>query len=229
MKKLISILLVGLLVFPILVKGAEKEYKTLNLKEVLEEEKIDSKLGSYKEDSSKVNVYLFRGNGCGFCRNFINFLNNNIDELGKYFNLVSYEVWYDKDNSALLKEVANFTGEAAGGVPYIIVGDKVFAGFTEDTYGEDFKKALKAEYEKKDRYDVFKEMEKAKNADKEASKAETNKIILWNAVFSAVTIGAVALMLNNTNKKIEALKNSKQVVVKETKEETKPTKKSKKK
>lgn len=242
LKKIMSFLLVGLCLFPIITKGAT-EYKTLNLKGALEEEnaylekngveKININLGDYKESSEKVNVYLFRGLGCGYCRGFLTYLNNNIGELGKYMNLVSYEVWNDKTNASLLKEVGNFTGEAANGVPYIIVGEQVFAGFTEEAYGEEFKAAVKAEYEKKDRYDVFKEMEKAKKNAEKANGADTNKVVIWNGVFTLVTIGAVGIMFYNTNKKIDELKKTpKQVVIKEKeteKEETKSTSKKKKK
>ena len=202
MKKILSILFVGLLLVPTLA-FAETKYNTKNLSEVLVEEEIESKLGNYKESDKKVNVYLFRGLGCGFCRGFIEYLNNNIDELGQYFNLVSYETWGDSANAKLLTEVGNFTGVPAQGVPYIIVGDKVFDGFTEEIYGEEFAAKLKEEYNNKDRYDVFDEMEKAKNNN--GGSANTTTIIVWNAVFSAITIGAVYLMYNKTNKKLDEI------------------------
>ena len=246
MKKVVGFLCALLLLVPVFAHAAEN--KTLTLKEVIEQEnvtaettggeKIESKLGSYTESEDKVNVYLFRGNGCRFCKGFINYLNDNIDELGKYFNLVSYEVWYDQDNADLMQKVGNFTGVAAEGVPYIIVGEKVFPGFTEETYGEDFKAALKAEYESKDRYDVFEAMEKAEKDALNAGKANARRVIIWDAVFSAITICSVALLLNANNKKIEKMFSSK-IKVKnyvqptEKKEESKvevikTTKKSKK-
>ena len=207
MKKVVRLLCALLVLIPVFTFAAEN--KSLNLKEVLEQEDIESKLGSYTEGEDKVNVYLFRGNGCGYCRGFINYLNDNIDELGKYFNLVSYEVWYDQNNSDLMQKVANFTGVAAGGVPYIIVGERVFDGFTEEAYGEDFKATLKAEYESKDRYDVFEAMEKAEKDALNAGKANARRVIIWDAVFSAVTICSVALLLNANNKKIEKMISSK--------------------
>lgn len=246
LKKLMSFLLVGLVLVPTLAFAETKEYKTLNLAQVIEEEnkqaeqnngeKIESKLGNYKEADNKVNVYLFRGLGCGYCRGFITFLNDNIDELGKYFNLVSYEVWNDKDNSTLLRKVGNFTEVPAQGVPYIIVGDRVFDGFTEAAYGEDFKEALKAEYEKKDRYDVFKEMEKAEQEKNKPAGAETTKVILWDGLFSLVTIAAVGSMIYYNNKNMTKLieskvkvknyeKEEKRQEVKEEKAKTKKTKK----
>lgn len=247
MKKVVRLLCALLVLLPVFTYAETKEYKSLNLKEVIEEEnasaevsggdKIESKLGNYKENDEKATIYLFRGLGCGYCRGFINFLNDNIDELGKYFNLVSYEVWYDADNADLMQEVANFTGVAAQGVPYIVVGERVFDGFTEEAYGEEFKAELKKLYNSKERYDVFEAMEKAESDAKKAEKATINKVIIWDAVFSLVTIGAVALMINLSNKKIEKLLDTKIKVknyvqsapVKEEKVGTKKPNKSKKK
>lgn len=207
MKRVVKFLCALLVLLPVITFAAEN--KSLNLSEVLAEEEIESKLGSYTESDDKVNVYLFRGNGCGYCRGFLTFLNDNIEELGKYFNLVSYEVWYDSDNADLMQKVANFTGVQAGGVPYIIVGERVFDGFTEEAYGEEFKAQLKAEYEAKERYDVFEAIEKAEKDAENAENARTNKIILWDALFSAITIGAVGLMIYSNNKKMEKLLDSK--------------------
>ncbi len=212
-KKLMSFLLVVLLLVPVFAKAAvTDDYKTLNLKEVLEQEQIESKLGEYKESDDKATIYLFRGNGCGFCRGFLTFLNDNIDELGKYFNLVSFEVWGDKENATLMEKVGDFTGVAARGVPYIIVGEKVFDGFTEEAYGEDFKATLKEYYESKDRYDLFVEMEKAEKEAAKAAKADVNKIILWDGLFSLVTIAAVGTMIYVNNKKMTKLIESRSKV-----------------
>lgn len=57
---------------------------------------------------------------------------NNVEEYGKYFNLVSYEIFNDSNNSKLFEQVSKFMdGEAATGVPYIVIGDTVFGGFKE--------------------------------------------------------------------------------------------------
>jgi len=217
MKRVVRLLCALLVLLPVVTFAAEN--KTLNLKEVIEQEnaaaeenegeKIESKLGNYTESDDKATVYLFRGLGCGYCRGFINYLNDNIDELGKYFNLVSYEVWNDADNADLMQKVADFTGVKAGGVPYIVVGEKVFDGFTEEYYGEEFKNTLIEYYNSKDRYDVFEAMEKAEKDAKNAENARTNKIIIWDAVFSAVTICTVGLMLHMNNKKMAELIDSK--------------------
>ena len=217
MKRVVRLLCALLVLLPVVTFAAEN--KSLNLTEVIEQEnaaaeenegeKIESKLGSYTESDDKATVYLFRGLGCGYCRGFINYLNNNIDELGKYFNLVSYEVWYDQDNNDLMQKVANFTGVPAQGVPYIIVGERVFDGFTEEAYGEEFKNAVIELYNSKDRYDVFEAMEKAEKDAKNAENVKTNKVIIWNAVFSAVTICAVGVMIYVSHKKMAELIDSK--------------------
>ena len=227
LKKATTFLLALILLMPGLSYAEEVEHKTMNLKEVLEEEQIESKLGDYKESDDKATVYLFRGKGCGFCRGFIEYLNNNIDELGKYFNLVSYEVWYDSDNADLMTEVGNFTGVAAQGVPYIVVGEKVFDGFTEEHYGEEFKTALKALYESKDRYDVFEAMKQAEKDKVKAENKSLNKVIIWDAVFSCVTIASVGLMLYLNNKKLNDRLSTieKKANRKEAKEERKANKK----
>ena len=51
-------------------------------------------------------------------------------------------------------------------------------------------------------------MEKAKKQAEKANGVDTNKVIIWNGVFSLVTIGAVGIMFYNTNKKIDELKKA---------------------
>ena len=49
-------------------------------------------------------------------------------------------------------------GKSASGVPYIIIGDKLFGEFRESTDGDAIKSKIKELYEFKDRYDVLEEM-----------------------------------------------------------------------
>ena len=75
-------------------------------------------------EKTKVNVYIFRGEGCSHCAEALEWFDSIQEEYGEYFNLVKYETWYDEENAKLMKEVAEKRGETAEGVPYIIVGDK---------------------------------------------------------------------------------------------------------
>ena len=170
-KKLLLFVAMCLLVLPITTKAISYDnYKTLNLKEALKEEEIDEVFKDYKETDKQATIYLFRGKGCGYCRAFLTFLNSIVDDYGKYFKVVSFEVWNDANNSALLNSVATFMNEPAGSVPYIIIGDKVFGGYAE-SYDEDIKKAIKDLYDSKDRYDVFAKMT---DKDLEASTTTTD-------------------------------------------------------
>ena len=162
MKKYIG-LLIGLLfvLCPLFLKAEEKEkidlskYNTLNLTQTLDDEEIAKEFKNYEETDDQVTIYMFRGKGCGYCRAFINFINSITTEYGDKFKLVSFEAWYDKENSLLLDEISTFMGEKATGVPYIIIGDKVFPGYASN-YDEDIKKEITTLYNSKDRYDVLK-------------------------------------------------------------------------
>ena len=90
-------------------------------------------LADKKEESKdKINVYLFWGNGCGYCEAAKEFFASIEDEYGEYFNLVEYEVWYDKDNNALKDSVAEYFNDDVSGVPYIIIGETTFGGYAAD-------------------------------------------------------------------------------------------------
>lgn len=188
MKKIMSILLVGLLFIPML---ASADTVSQTLEEALTEEGIAHDLGDYKASDDKINIYLFRGNGCRHCKAFLTFLSENIEEYGKYFNLVSYEIFGNSDNSKLMSKVSKFFGEEATGVPYIVIGDQYFAGYGEGL-NEDIKNAIVELYNSKERYDVFVEM----NKPVEEPKDTTPQIILWNAFFIVVAT-AVILFINN--------------------------------
>lgn len=167
-KKLLLIATLVLMLVPTLVFAKEdflEDYNTKNLKETLKEEEIELKYKGYKENKKQIPIYVFRGSGCQYCNGFLNFLNDNAEEYGKYFKLVSFEVWSDAKNADLLTEVSEFLEQPAGGVPYIIIGNQVFPGYAKE-YEDAIKKAIKDEYDSKNKYDVFEELEVKRAADK---------------------------------------------------------------
>ena len=201
LKKLLIVLLMAIIIIPASVKAEKAEYKTLNLEKALTEEQIEHDLSNYSEDDNQVTIYMFRGRGCGYCKKFLTFLNSIVDDYGKYFKLVSYEVWYDESNSELMQEVSSFMEQPADGVPYIIIGDKVFKGYSEN-YDEDIKSQIKSLYNtnKKDRYDVMAEYKKG------SPKEEENNVsfgfIAFNIIF---TIILVSIVFVYNNKKVAEL------------------------
>ena len=95
------------------------------------------------KDKDKIKVYIFYGDGCPHCHNAMEFFKSIEEEYGKYFELVSYETWYSSTNNKLMLSAAEAlnTDTTNLGVPYIIIGDKTFLGYTE-SYNEDIKEAI---------------------------------------------------------------------------------------
>ena len=85
---------------------------------------------------NKVNVYIFRGEGCPHCEEAIEWFEDelaNDEEYSNYYKLVKYEVWYDESNKNLMDQVATELGTSASGVPFIVVGDIYFSGFSKES------------------------------------------------------------------------------------------------
>lgn len=198
MKKIMGFLIV-IFMLPMFVFAASGDYQTLNLDEALTQENIEHDFSNYKESNDQVIIYLFRGNGCGFCRNFLTFLNSIVDEYGKYFRVVSFEVWGDSNNAALKEEVSTFLNYRSEGVPYIVIGDQVFPGYN-NSFDDAIKEKIMSEYEKdeKDRYDVFAEMDKAQKEEANKGKVNYFLIIFCNLLF---IISATAIVLAFVNTK----------------------------
>ena len=170
----------------------------------------------------------------------VEFLNSIVDEYGKYFKVVSYEVWYDQDNGTLMQEVSDFLGANATGVPFIVIGDKYFKGYGE-SYADSIKEAIMDQYNSKDKYDVMDEMAKAKKAEEKANKGtntsvNTILIIVCNFILiSAATITILIVskqhnvLLNNKidelETKINSMKQTEKVNVKKEDNKVKDKKK----
>lgn len=175
---------------------ANEEYVTKNLEEALTEEGIEHDLKNYEETSDQVTIYLFRGNGCSHCRDFLTFLNSIVDEYGSYFKLVSYETWYDQANNKLMSRVSKFLdGKKAEGVPYIIIGNKSFGGYGSSS-DEEIISTIMSEYSKETRYDVIKDYEE---------NGSSGDGLVVGIIFGVLIIGFTGLVIysRKTNTKID--------------------------
>ena len=206
-KLLILLLVVAMLPIKTLAKTYYDDYSTKNFKDTLEAEGMELKNKNYKEDDKQAVIYMFRGQGCGYCRAFLEFLNSISDEYGKYFKLVSFEVWNDTKNNELFKKVPLVTNESANGVPYIIIGEKVFGGYAEN-YNDDIKKAIMAQYNDPS-YDVFEKLDEKLNGS--GSSTSSFAVVFWNAFFLvAATVAIIVVSNKNTKKILDAVsKNTK--------------------
>lgn len=199
MKKniLLICILVCIMVLPIKTKALKYngvDYATLNLDEALTQEGIEHSFTGYKENDNQVTIYIFRGNGCTHCRALLTHLSEIVPDLGKYFKVVSFEVWYDKTNKKLYEQVADFLGETANGVPFFIIGDKVFAEGYHSSLDEEIEAAIMSAYNSKDKYDVLEEM------NKQPKEVTNTAVIIWSLVFallSTCTIMGYTIYQNN--------------------------------
>lgn len=166
--------------------------------------------------NSEVKVYLFRGEGCGYCAKALEFFESIEEEYGNYYELITYEVWNDTANAELMNKVAEYLGAEVSGVPFIVIGETTYPGFDE-SWGEDIKENIMAEYNKAEeaRIDVIK---------------ESQKVVSYDNVITVVSIVAIAGIIafvyfarkdvenNDTNIK-ETVKKSKKVIVEEADDE----------
>ena len=142
----------------------------------------------------KVNVYIFRGEGCPHCEEALEFFDklSKDEEYSKYYNLKKYEVWYDEDNAKLMEKVASELNETASGVPYIVIGKKTFSGYSEET-GEQIKIAIKEAYDSIS--DTSESKKTYKDVVKSVQKGTTEKKDKGSAVPIVITIGVAVFII----------------------------------
>jgi glutaredoxin len=230
MKKVLGIVITLMLcLLPLTLKAVtaddEKislsDFETKNFRDILKEEQIEEKFTNYTETDEQVTIYMLRGNGCGYCRAFLTFLNDITEEYGKYFKVVGFEVWYNEANADLMNKVSTFLGTNAGGVPYIIIGDQVFPGYAS-SYDDGIKTAITTLYESKDRYDVFEEYNEA------VAKAKREKYMgfvtvgIINALVVVAGVAYTCYYVNKSKKELLAQLQGTKKVVKETETTEKP-------
>lgn len=193
LKKVFYLLLVAVLLVPYVTYAKDEKYSSLNLTEALAVEEIEQEYETLEENEDQAIVYLFRRDGCYYCRQFLTYMNSLVNEYGKYFKVVSYEVSGNQNNAELFNEVSTYLdGEAADGVPYIVIGDKKFAGYAEE-YNEAILSAIQELYEtpKDERYDVI---------DKVTNKPNYDNVVAVVSVLVIAGLVTVAVITRRANK-----------------------------
>ena len=204
------------------------EYYNKNYKKYVEIlEKAD--FSKYQTSDEKVNVYIFRGSGCSFCLKALAYFSEAVNEYGDYFNVVTYEVWKNEDNGALMQQVGETLGESVQGVPFIVIGDTAFPGYDE-SWNDDFKNKIMEEYESKDRYDVMQNLGKVKK-ENGSPKTTSSWVVILVQVVTTLGLGTFIYFNDKNNKKemlnkISELDKKVKELSKDKKEVKKVTKKS---
>ena len=83
------------------------------------------------KEEGKVNIYFFWGDGCPHCESESAFFDSIESEYGDYYNLYTFETWQNEENAELLKTFSDAMEVESRGVPYTIIGEEVFTGFSE--------------------------------------------------------------------------------------------------
>ena len=142
------------------------------------------------EKNEKINVYLFRGEGCPHCAEAEEFFDElkEDEEYGKYYTLVDYEVWYDEDNSKFMEKVAKKLNTEVGGVPFIVIGEKYFSGYAS-SMSDDIKSTIKVAYENENYKDIVASVKNKESDSKE--KTSIIPIVIVSVIALAVVIAMI--------------------------------------
>ena len=141
-------------------------------------------------ESKEVKVYFFRGEGCSHCAEAEAWFESIEEEYGSYFQIVDYETWYNQENAELMQKVAKARGEEAQGVPYIIIGNKSWNGFTE-SYSSEMIEQIKSEFEKdvNDRYDIMQLITTGKTNEKDTTGSDVLALLVILVVVGGICFG----------------------------------------
>ena len=142
-RKIFTIFLLLVFLFPINTFALSKNY----------DDKISS-IVDKKVEEGKINFYLFRGEGCPHCAQEEEWIKKIKKEYKKYVNFYDFEVWYDEDNQEKLKQVGEVFDITIKGVPFTVIGDKHYSGFSEtiaSSMEEDIKGYLGNSIKKEDK------------------------------------------------------------------------------
>ena len=120
MKKCLVLLILALLIFsPINAYAISEDYKD-KVADIMEIEKEDN----------KVNLYLFYGQECPHCEEEREWLEDIKEEYKDYLNVYEFEVWHNNNNKLKMELIKGLLGETRGGVPFTIIGDSKYVGYS---------------------------------------------------------------------------------------------------
>lgn len=79
---------------------------------------------------NEVKAYFFYGEGCPHCAKEEAFFESIRDKYPT-LEINSFEIYRNKENVSLMKEVSNKLNANANGVPFLVIGDKFLVGYAE--------------------------------------------------------------------------------------------------
>lgn len=154
--------------------------------------------------SSKVTVYLFRGSTCEHCESALEYMDKHRDDIPENIEIVTYEVWDNKNNSKLQDLVAdklNVDKSKNYGVPFIVIGEKYIKGYAGATTFREIIEIAQNYVEDANYKDIVEEIKKENKL--EVSKttlddlfSKPNKVVttIIYSIFGIAILGFIALI-----------------------------------
>lgn len=96
---------------------------------------------SISAEENEVNIYFFHSNTCPHCKEEIKLL-NELDEYYDNINIYKYEISND-NNSVLLSNIGTLLDVKITGVPFTIIGNKYFVGYSSENSKKTFISTIK--------------------------------------------------------------------------------------
>ena len=170
--------------------------------------------------AEKVKIYVFYGDGCPHCAELHEFL-DELEADAKYntkFSVVDYEVWYNEKNEKLMQKVAEHFKDNVSGVPYFVIGEKRFTGFSSDDKTE-IKNLIKTLYGSEDYKDIVSTIGTG-DVDAEEETDDKDNNLIGIIILGVIVVGVITIIvISNKNKDSEEEITEEIKVVEENKEE----------
>lgn len=99
--------------------------------------------GSQSKAADSLSVYFFYGEGCPHCAKEEVFL-WAIQETYPEVEIKSFEIYHSRENAALLEQVASLLGANVNGVPFSVIGNEFFIGYTNGITSRKIEDRIKA-------------------------------------------------------------------------------------
>jgi thiol-disulfide isomerase/thioredoxin len=97
--------------------------------------------GSTVGAATPINAYLFWGDGCPHCAKEKVYLSEVVADYPS-LKLSTFEIYHSQDNVALMQNVAKKLDVNASGVPFLVIGDKSFVGYSEGVTDSEIKEQI---------------------------------------------------------------------------------------
>ena len=180
------------------IEIANAEVVTETLKEACDAEELTCDFEEKEPSEDLPNIYIFRGNGCGYCERLLTFLGTIAEEYQDKVNFVVYEVADNTDNWDLYEKVGAKFGDEVSGYPYMVIGTKVFNGYASSD-DEEIIETIEEYAAEENPYDVVAEVESG-NLDEVKTEEESSSGIVLAFIFGVIIV-LILIMGYTLNKK----------------------------